>query len=129
MFQSLTFECSLAYKNSFWIKGTYAGNVTLSLYGPSGTVYASKAISISSNSSSFAYHETTYTSEQSYESDNAWSLTFDASQVAGSELYFDLVQLFPSTYNDRDNGLRKDVATYLEQINPSFLRFPGGNNL
>lgn len=29
----------------------------------------------------------------------------------------------------RYNGLRDDVASYLEQIKPSFLRFPGGNNL
>ncbi|KAK3937686.1 glycoside hydrolase superfamily [Diplogelasinospora grovesii] len=134
------------YANYFWVKGTYSGAVTLSLYGPSGTVYATKTITINSNSSAWSYYETTYTSTQSYESNNAWKLTFDASKVAGSALYFDLVQLFPVTYHQRYaplnthtidvaanwgryNGLRNDVATYLEQIKPSFLRFPGGNNL
>ena len=27
------------------------------------------------------------------------------------------------------NGLRDDVASFLAEIEPSFLRFPGGNNL
>jgi hypothetical protein len=29
----------------------------------------------------------------------------------------------------RKNGLRKDLAENLEQFKPTFLRFPGGNNL
>jgi alpha-N-arabinofuranosidase len=93
------------------------------------TAYGSKTISISSNSSSWTYYDTSFSSSQSYESNNLWSLTFDASAVAGSSLYFDLVQLFPVTYHERYNELRKDVAEYLEQMKPSFLRFPGGNNL
>lgn len=83
------------------MKGAYAGNVTVSLSGPSGTVYATKTIEISSNSSAFTYYETTLPSTQSYESYNAWNLTFDATKVAGASLYFDLVQLFPTTYNAR----------------------------
>lgn len=124
----------------------------LSLKGPSNTTYASTTLAVNSNSSAFSYYETNFTSTQSYESDNYWELTFDATKVAGSALNFDLVQLFPSTYKDRsaclfyshcnrpetdihppstcrENGLRNDVATYLEQLTPSFLRFPGGNNM
>lgn len=29
----------------------------------------------------------------------------------------------------RPNGLRNDVASFVEALKPSFLRFPGGNNL
>lgn len=75
--------------------------MTISLYGPSGTVYAKSTIAVSSNSSSYTYYETTFTSTQSYESNNAWKITFDATQVAGSSLNFDLVQLFPVTYKAR----------------------------
>lgn len=75
--------------------------MTLLLSGPSGTVYATKTLAINSSSSGFTYYETTYTSTQSFESNNVWNLTFDASQVAGSALYFDLVQLFPTTYHGR----------------------------
>ncbi len=37
---------------------------------------------------------------------------------------FDMVSLFPPTYND--HGLRTDLVTLLAEIEPSFLRFPGG---
>lgn len=39
----------------------------------------------------------------------------------------DMVSLFPrSTYNNRENGLRADLAEMLEALEPSFVRFPGG---
>jgi alpha-L-arabinofuranosidase len=38
-----------------------------------------------------------------------------------------LVSLFPPTWNDRPNGLRKDIMQLLVDMNPKFLRFPGGN--
>ncbi len=37
------------------------------------------------------------------------------------------VSLFPPTWNDRPNGLRKDLMQMLVDMNPRFLRFPGGN--
>ncbi|MEO8616115.1 MAG: carbohydrate binding domain-containing protein [Luteolibacter sp.] len=40
-----------------------------------------------------------------------------------------LVSLFPPTWNDRPNGLRKDIMQMLVDLNPKFLRFPGGNYL
>lgn len=40
---------------------------------------------------------------------------------------FDVVSLFPEdTYNKRPNGLRADLVEMLKQLQPSFLRFPGG---
>jgi alpha-N-arabinofuranosidase len=40
---------------------------------------------------------------------------------------FALVSLFPPTWNDRPNGLRKDIMQMLVDMDPKFLRFPGGN--
>jgi alpha-N-arabinofuranosidase len=42
------------------------------------------------------------------------------------ELQVDWVSLFPPTYKNRANGLRMDLATHLEQLKPSFVRYPGG---
>lgn len=40
---------------------------------------------------------------------------------------FDMVSLFPTdTYKGRENGMRNDLATMLEELRPKFLRFPGG---
>lgn len=42
---------------------------------------------------------------------------------------FNLISLFPPTYKGRTNGLRLDLAEALEQMHPTFFRFPGGNML
>ena len=47
------------------------------------------------------------------------------STVSG-EMQLDVVSLFPSTWHDRPNGLRPDLAQLLADTHPSFLRFPGG---
>lgn len=37
------------------------------------------------------------------------------------------ISLFPvNTFNHRDNGLRRDIAQALADVNPGLLRFPGG---
>lgn len=41
-------------------------------------------------------------------------------------LQVDWVSLFPPTYKDRPNGLRIDLAKYLEELKPNFVRYPGG---
>ena len=42
-------------------------------------------------------------------------------------VYVDYVSLFPkNTFNNRSNGLRKDVAEILAGLRPSFVRWPGG---
>ena len=43
--------------------------------------------------------------------------------------WFTRVTLFPETFNDRKNGLRKDLMAMMKEMHPKFLRFPGGNYL
>ncbi len=38
----------------------------------------------------------------------------------------DMVSLFPETFMGRENGLRKDLAQTIADLNPKFVRFPGG---
>ena len=47
--------------------------------------------------------------------------------AADGEAAVDMVSLFPQdTFKGRKNGLRKDLAEMLEELQPRFLRFPGG---
>ncbi|KAL4895282.1 glycoside hydrolase superfamily [Aspergillus ambiguus] len=118
------------YRCEFWILGAYSGPITLQLVGSSsGIVYANKNISVDSFFGEFTRYETYFNSSASPDGNNEWRLLFDGSKADGGSLNFGLPQLFPPTYHSRDNGLREDVAIVLEQIKPSFLRFPGGNNL
>jgi alpha-L-arabinofuranosidase len=62
-------------------------------------------------------------------SNNTFAITMDGAQVAGQTFYFDLISLFPETFKNRPNGLRKDIAQAFYDQKPKFLRFPGGNNM
>lgn len=43
------------------------------------------------------------------------------------KLYLDMISLFPQkTYKGRKNGLRPDLVQALVDLNPKFVRFPGG---
>jgi alpha-N-arabinofuranosidase len=43
--------------------------------------------------------------------------------------YFNLVSLFPPTFDNQPNGFRTDLMQMLVNMKPKFLRFPGGNFL
>ena len=78
------------------------------------------------------YQEHTVTLDNSAtapDAKNVFTLTFDASEHSGRSYYFGLVSLFPETFAQRPNGLRKDIAEAFYDMKPKFLRFPGGNNL
>ena len=63
------------------------------------------------------------------DSNNSFTVIFNGSEVAGKTFYCSLISLIPETYMDRPNGMRKDLAEHVKNLNPRFLRFPGGNNL
>ena len=42
-------------------------------------------------------------------------------------IWLGLVSLFPPTWNDQPNGFRQDLMQMLVDLQPKFLRFPGGN--
>lgn len=44
-------------------------------------------------------------------------------------VWFSQVSLFPPTFNDRPNGNRIDLMQKLDDMQPAFLRLPGGNYL
>lgn len=44
-------------------------------------------------------------------------------------VWLSLVSLFPPTWKNRPNGLRRDLMQMLVDLKPGFLRFPGGNYL
>lgn len=94
------------------------------------TTYGS--LSIPAQSSSNNWTEYTYTltpNAAAPNSNNSLVVTFDASGVSGGSLDFNLISLFPPTYNNRPNGNRIDLMEALIELNPSFFRLPGGNNL
>ena len=43
-------------------------------------------------------------------SNNTFAITMDAEEVKGNVFYISLVSLFPPTYKDRPNGIRRDLG-------------------
>jgi alpha-N-arabinofuranosidase len=140
------------YKASFYIKGTArtepfrwpwepkpttpsppdiedntAGPITVTMESNDGkTIYASGTINLA-KSSFWKKYELTLTTAADVKP------TTDARFVISTNriglYYFNLVSLFPPTYNNRPNGNRPDLMQMMVDMKPKFLRFPGGNFL
>jgi len=143
---------SATYKASFYIKGTdrsepfrwpwepkpntpplpdiennTAGPITVSIESNDGkTVYASGTINLEKSIYWKKYELTLTTAADVQPTKDA---RFVISTNRTGLYYFNLVSLFPSTYNNRSNGNRTDLMQMLVDMKPKFLRFPGGNFL
>lgn len=117
------------YKGSFYVWGNYSGNFTASLRDAArGTERAGVQIESRSKEGEWTKHEFEIEPEQAWGHENQFTLTF-VPESTEQVLNFNLISLFPPTYNDRPNGMRKDLMEAIKDLNPSFLRIPGGNNL
>jgi alpha-N-arabinofuranosidase len=118
------------FTGSFWVRGNFKGDFTANLFN-----YLSNetigSVEVPGNTTTAEWREhrfllTPHTDPGNV--NNTFQITYDASASDGT-LDFNLISLFPPTYNNRPNGMRIDLMESLKELNPSFLRFPGGNNL
>ncbi|KAH7413696.1 glycoside hydrolase superfamily [Phaeosphaeria sp. MPI-PUGE-AT-0046c] len=119
------------YTGSFWVKGAYKGSFYASLESNlTSDVFGSVEVPSKSVADEWTEHTYELTPEKDApNSNNTLTITFDSAGVSGGALDFNLISLFPPTYKNRKNGLRVDIAEALADMNPSVLRFPGGNML
>jgi alpha-L-arabinofuranosidase len=143
---------STTYKASFYIKGTdrrepprwpwepkptrpplpviennTAGPITVSIESNDGkVVYATGTINLEKSSYWKKYELNLTTAADVVPTKDARFVIYtDRIGV----YYFNLVSLFPPTYNNQPNGFRADLMQMLVDMQPRFLRFPGGNFL
>jgi alpha-L-arabinofuranosidase len=118
------------YTGSFYVRGAYNGQFVASLQSTtSGNTLAVTNITSKSVSDAWTQHNFTLNpTSAASDINNTFSIAYDAASATGP-LNFNLLSLFPPTYNNRPNGMRVDLMENLKGIAPSFLRFPGGNNL
>lgn len=143
---------STAYQASFYLKGTdrsepfrwpweakpttpplpdiennTAGPITVTIESNDGkTVYATGTIHLEKSNYWKKYALTLHTAADVKPTKEA---RFVISTDRIGQYYFNLVSLFPPTYNNRPNGNRIDLMQMQAAMNPKFLRFPGGNYL
>ncbi|MBC7535367.1 MAG: alpha-N-arabinofuranosidase [Ferruginibacter sp.] len=143
---------STAYSTSFYIKGTdrsepfrwpweakpttptlpfiennTAGPIAITLESMDGkTVFASGTINLE-KSNYWKKYEVTLTTTAGIKPVKEARLVITTNRTG--LYYFNLVSLFPPTYNNRPNGNRMDLMQMMVDMKPAFLRFPGGNFL
>ncbi|HRZ96003.1 MAG TPA: alpha-L-arabinofuranosidase C-terminal domain-containing protein [Paludibacter sp.] len=109
------------YKLSFFAKSNeaFAGKVTASLESAGGMKYAQASM----EGVNTGWQKFTCTLTSNGNDANA-RLVLAVNSVG--VVWFDVVSLFPPTFNDRENGLRPELAQLLANLKPKFVRFPGG---
>ena len=113
------------YRASLWARAEagFSGSLTVSIVSDDGrTIYASEKIS-GLTAEWQKFEVTLKTSDVTPTAQARFAITLDQPGT----INLGLVSLFPPTWNDRPNGLRKDIMQMLVDMNPKFLRFPGGN--
>lgn len=92
----------------------------VSLQTPKGEVLAQSKLNVSAGS--WHKYETQLTATANSDSASLIVLAKTSGEVA-----LDMISLFPEkTFKNRPNGLRADLAQKLADIQPRFIRFPGG---
>ncbi len=114
----MAIEKDAEYDFSLYAKGLdgYDGKITVNLIA--GSVVAATG-TIESITDQWAKYELTLKSSCTASSDVFLQVLTDNGKVA-----VDMVSLMPETF--KGHGMRMDLATKLYELQPAFLRFPGG---
>ena len=111
------------YLLSFWARAGegFAGSLTATLESTAGGA-ASDPVKIKNVGPQWKKFTATLTATKT-DPQARFVLTADAKGT----VWFDLISLFPkTTFKDRPNGLRPDIAQMIADLKPGFVRFPGG---
>ncbi len=109
------------YSISFYGKSAdYTGEITVRL-AVNGEVKAEKTVLLTNNTEWTKYSLTLTSPVTAYEGVTLQLL------IDNGEVSLDMISMFPeNTFKGRENGMRKDLGEMLEELQPKFLRFPGG---
>ncbi len=114
------------FSGSFYARTDSAGlAVTVGLENDQTGATAAKATVMGLTGEWKQYSYTLKTGSVPVTSNNHLMLTIDKPAT----VWFDLVSLFPPTYDGRTHGNRIDIMDKLAAMHPKFLRLPGGNYL
>jgi len=123
-FWGIPVKPTTTYRTSFYARGKkFSGPLKLSLESADGKmVFASATISKVFRKWK-KYEATLTTGSVPPSKENRFVVT----TTKPGTVWFQNVSLFPPTYNNRPNGTRPDIMQMLGDMQPKFLRFPGGN--
>ncbi|TKK65304.1 hypothetical protein FC093_20310 [Ilyomonas limi] len=111
-----------SYKLNFYVRSNeYNGSITAMLQSEDGSTLASHTFTSANNTNWKRYSATLKANKGDKKA------TFVLLFNAPGTVWLDHVSLFPSkTFKNRPNGLRQDLAQYIADLKPAFIRWPGG---
>lgn len=111
------------YNLHFYLRNaSYKGNVTALLKNENEEVLASAIVPVSQANGKWKKYSASLKAHSGSERAH-FALSFNAPGT----LWLDVVSLFPAkTFRNRRNGLRSDLAQYIADLKPAFIRWPGG---
>ncbi|MBE6263243.1 MAG: arabinosidase [Prevotella sp.] len=109
------------YKLSFWAKGKLNGKLKAYLSCNCGKNMVAYTEINEKITNKWKKYSVELTASANNEKARLW-ITSDGKGTVD----FDVVSLFPPTFNNRENGMRPDLASMLKALHPKFFRFPGG---
>ncbi|KAF7622602.1 putative alpha-N-arabinofuranosidase A precursor [Aspergillus flavus] len=132
-FWGFNVDASKDYITSLYIRGNYSGIVDCFFYSnTTDQVLGSTSINIDQTPSDGwvqSYSSSFKPSQTASDANNTFYFTLDGSKLAGQSVYFNILSLFQQTFQNRDNGVREDLADALRNMNMKYVRLPGGNNM
>lgn len=119
--EGMSFVEGEEYRFSVYVKSdSYKGNIKISIEDQDGKSIGSGYMEEVENS--WLKQEIIIKADETIEK-GSLSLVLEEA----GEIYIDMISLFPmNTYKNRENGLRADMVKLFEDLEPSFIRFPGG---
>jgi alpha-L-arabinofuranosidase len=118
----INIEEDVEYDLKFYLRpGTFNGIIIAAIESTTGEILASEVFNNIHPGKLWEKFTSTLTAAETCP-DAIFSMTF----IGQGKLQVDFVSLFPPTFKNRENGLRIDLAEYLEEYKPDFVRYPGG---
>jgi len=131
-FDGIPLKAGARYEASFWAYQAFMGRmwgrddtskpmpVTVRLESAGGDVLAEASMEIKGRA--WTRHSTTFVAPRSVSDARLLLLAHETGGIC-----LDMISLFPAqTFRNRPNGLRADLAQAIADIEPKFVRFPGG---
>ncbi len=127
-FWGIPVKPSTQYKAMFYAKAAagFTGPVNLSIVSNDGATVAATG-QVAKVGQTWQKYELTLTTGATAKASAENKLVLSTNKPG--TLWFGFVSLFPPTYKNRANGNRADLMQLMANMQPKFLRFPGGNYL
>lgn len=124
------------YNASFYAKSTtnYNGPLTVTIESSDGLIIYASAV-VPQITSTFEKYEVSLIPNAALIQSSTLDVVFvisvegtaSATVEEGTQIFFQLVSLYPPTWRNKPKGLRIDIAEKLAAAKPSIMRFPGGS--